>query len=254
MNKVIISIHQPNFFPWLGYFAKIAEASVFVILDEVAYPRNSWVNRVKMARKGGAHWMTCPVRRAASGTPVRDIRINTDDHHWKKDIIGWLQAEYARAPRFQAVMGMVRSMFEADDDSLADFNIKAIRTIARMLELDTSFVLQSELTRDEVRTKRGSERLGWICHELGADIYLAGTGSGTYEVQSVYKRMNIEYRTLAFTHPVYDQSTSSGTFIPGLSVLDALFHVEPQQVAGMLTQTNGAAMTDRPDVEWSIIE
>ena len=35
--RKIVAIHQPNFFPWLGFFDKIRRADVFVFLDDVSY-------------------------------------------------------------------------------------------------------------------------------------------------------------------------------------------------------------------------
>jgi len=31
----VVAIHQPNFFPWLGYFDKMARSQCFVFLDDV---------------------------------------------------------------------------------------------------------------------------------------------------------------------------------------------------------------------------
>ena len=64
----VCAIHQPNFFPWLGYFEKIKRADVFVFLDHVHYPKSgnsmgSWTNRVKINISAHAKWISCPVVR-----------------------------------------------------------------------------------------------------------------------------------------------------------------------------------------------
>jgi hypothetical protein len=41
----IVSICQPHFIPWLGYFNTIHNSSTIVFLNDVQYNRRSWQNR-----------------------------------------------------------------------------------------------------------------------------------------------------------------------------------------------------------------
>ena len=36
----ILAAHQPQYLPWLGFFDKIAQADVFVLLDNVQFKKN----------------------------------------------------------------------------------------------------------------------------------------------------------------------------------------------------------------------
>ena len=42
-----ISIMQPYFLPYIGYWQLIASSDVFVILDDVNYITRGWINRNK---------------------------------------------------------------------------------------------------------------------------------------------------------------------------------------------------------------
>ena len=93
-NKVV-AIHQPTFFPWLGYFNKIARCDQFVVLDSVQFPKKggTWSNRVKLLLNGQAGWVTMPVERnyhgvrsyaemcIDNGTPWRDKLVQTIRRH-----------------------------------------------------------------------------------------------------------------------------------------------------------------------------
>ena len=41
-----ISICQPHFIPWIGYFLMIKKSDKLIFLDDVQYNRRSWQNRV----------------------------------------------------------------------------------------------------------------------------------------------------------------------------------------------------------------
>ena len=45
-----IAIHQPEHFPYEGFFQKMEYSDVFIILDDVQYSKGNWQNRNKFLR------------------------------------------------------------------------------------------------------------------------------------------------------------------------------------------------------------
>ena len=78
----VISIHQPAYLPWLGYFHKILLSDVFVYLDTVQFEKNSFINRNKILGASGSFWLTVPVKtKGHTDKTLMDLEINGD--HWK---------------------------------------------------------------------------------------------------------------------------------------------------------------------------
>src|ERR1700674_5602527 len=132
--SALVAIHQPNFFPWLGYFDNIRPADLFVFLDAVDYSRAgtggmvSWVNRVRLDIQGEARWVTCPLKRLALGEPIRAAEID-DRQPWRRNLIRTLTANYRRAPRFEEALALLQPLIEQPEANLAAFNIRAIQVI-----------------------------------------------------------------------------------------------------------------------------
>jgi hypothetical protein len=82
MNK-IVAIHQPNFFPWLGYFSKIARSDTFIFLDDVQFTKRksgSWSNRVQLLIGDRSLWATAAIDRKYQGLrEIREMRFREND-------------------------------------------------------------------------------------------------------------------------------------------------------------------------------
>ena len=59
---MLISAHQPAFMPWLGYLHKIAVCEKFVILDDVQFEKNSFINRNYIMGHNGPILLTVPIK------------------------------------------------------------------------------------------------------------------------------------------------------------------------------------------------
>lgn len=95
---MILSAHQPAYLPWLGYFHKIAISDVFVILDEVQFEKNSFINRNKIKTSNGSVWMSVPINiDGHMNKTIRDMEIsnkfNWRKKHWKSIYLNYKKAD-----------------------------------------------------------------------------------------------------------------------------------------------------------------
>jgi hypothetical protein len=218
----LVAIHQPNFFPWLGYFDKIRMADTFVFLDAVDYPRSgsggmgSWTNRVRLSIQGEARWVTCPLRRLASGDSILSAEID-DSQPWRKKIVRTLETNYGRAPQFVRSMEFLLPLLESSETNLASFNISAIRAIAQRLGVAARFVRQSEVESEGQAT----ERLISIVKAVGGRAYLVGGGATGYQDDELLRAAGLDVVYQCFVPESYG---SPKGYLPGLSVIDYLMH------------------------------
>ncbi|MBF9231986.1 WbqC family protein [Microvirga alba] len=218
----VVAIHQPNFFPWLGYFDKIRQADVFIFLDAVDYPRSgsggmgSWVNRVRLNIQGKEHWVGCPVKRLPLGAPISAAEID-DQQPWRLKLLRSLQANYGRAEHFKQVMDLLGPLIDAREFNLARFNIAAISSIASYLGLSAEFVLQSQLSVPGEST----ERLIALTKAVGGDTYLTGGGASGYQIDNLFPENGLSLRGQSFTPRPYGPPEK---YIAGLSIIDYLMH------------------------------
>ena len=80
---MIVTIHQPEHLPWLGYFNKMAKAELYVILDSVQFEKNYFQNRNKILSPNGPQWIGIPVKNSGHMTNTIASTQIADDAKWR---------------------------------------------------------------------------------------------------------------------------------------------------------------------------
>lgn len=229
----VVTIHQPNFFPWLGYFDKIARSDVFIFLDDVQFPKTGggvWCNRVKMLVAGEARWVTAPVRRSFHGVASINEIEWADEEPWRAKLLKTLSASYAKAPHFRETMAWLEPLIMLQENNLARYNMTVIRAIADRIGLRHDHCVTSSSLKAQ---GQASELLIDLTRKVGGDCYMCGGGAGGYQEDAAFAVAGLQLRYQAFSHPVYAQLRHKN-FVPGLSVVDALMNVNCIGVNGLL--------------------
>jgi len=222
---MILTVHQPEYLPYIGFFDRISKADVFVILDSVQYQKNGFINRNRIKTAQGWQWLTIPVKRREALKNINEIEIDnqTDwkSKHWKA-----LLYNYNKTPYFKKYADFFEKTYNQNWDLLVDLDIYLIENIMNMLRIKKQIKISSHL---KVQGK-ADDLLVDICKELGADTYLSGPGGKEYMNLDKFKKQNINVVFQEFTHPVYVQQFPKKGFIPNLSIIDLLFNSENSKI------------------------
>lgn len=229
---MIVTIHQPQYLPWLGYFDKADRADIFILLDDVQFKKNEWQNRNKIRTSQGWQWLTVPVLHDF-GQKINEVKIN-NKIDWRKAHLKALQLNYAKAPFYNQTIGIFESIYEKEWENLAQINIHFIEKIVELLGIDTKIVISSKCQVSEDPT----QRLIDLCKGFKADIYLSGKDGHKYMDFGQFEKSGLKVETQDFNHPVYSQQwmkQGKESFISHLSIVDLLFNHGPKSL-GIIRQ------------------
>ncbi len=234
MIRKLVAIHQPNFFPWLGYFDKLARADVFILMDNVQFSKKggTWSNRVKMIVNGEATWITVPVVRSYHGNRnINEMEID-NTIEWRGKISKMMLTNYGKATFFREIYPLFSGLLNIPTANLARYNKVAIYSLAEIIGLDTSkIVIGSTL---EVEGKATDLLINMI-KAVGGNAYLAGGGANGYQEDEKFATGGVELIYQNYNHPIYHQCNTP-SFIFGLSIIDALMNVGFEGIKELLNK------------------
>jgi len=97
---MIVTIHQPNYLPYIGFFHKIAHADTFVIYDTAQYVKDRFDNRNKIKNNDSDMWLTVPIAKKASFKPFNESDIN-NNIFWTKKHMKSIEVSYQKSRFFK---------------------------------------------------------------------------------------------------------------------------------------------------------
>jgi hypothetical protein len=225
---MLVAIHQPNFLPWLGYFDRMVNADLFVLLDHVQFERRNYQNRTVIRLEDEARWLTVPVVQVSQKERIVEKQVDNSQgdgaRGWGPKSFMTLRYAYRKAPYFETYAPRLREILEARWEKLVDLNIATLDFVRDALEIRTPMVRSSELPVEGQR----SGLLLDICRKVGASAFLGGMGgSRDYLDKEAFAAAGMGVEWQDFRPPQYPQC-GAGPFLPGLSALDLLFNCGPR--------------------------
>lgn len=222
---MIVSIMQPAYLPWLGYFDRISKSDIHIVLDHVAMDKNSktkFTNRNKVRTAQGWSWLTVPLQAVSRSedVPINKMKISSDvswsNKHWKT-----IQANYSRARFFKDYSGFFESFYEKPEHSLCALLSESTEYLLTSLKIETNCLRSSDLSPQSKK----AELILDLCKNVGATCYLSGPFGRDYLSPHEFEDAGIELRFHDYVHPEYEQVYKG--FEPYMSIVDLLFNHGP---------------------------
>ena len=182
-----VTIHQPDFLPWLGFMQRWRVSDLLIIYDDAQFIKGGWQNRDKIGTRDGDRWLTVPVlTKGKLGQQIRDVEINhrTD---WQRQHRNTLQAYFGKTPHFKTIYPAVEGIYARNHRLLMELNMELLQWAAESLGIRTPVVFSSSYGFSTSKT----ERILDLLDAVGGTEYITGQGSKAYLDESLFKARNL---------------------------------------------------------------
>jgi hypothetical protein len=138
-----ILIH-PNYFPNIYQFIQIIKAKNILFEVSDNYQKQTFRNRTYIYGANGKLGLFIPVIHTHKNRELfKDVKISYESN-WMDLHLKSLQSAYRSSPYFEYFEDDFIKLYSEKEKFLADFNIKCIKLISNLLDLDLDFKISNE--------------------------------------------------------------------------------------------------------------
>jgi len=212
-----VSVMQPYFFPYLGYFQLIRAADHFVIYDDVNFITRGWINRNRILINGSAAYITVPCKNSSQNRLICNT-LHALNNENREKLVRKVKLAYKNAPHFHNVFPIIQDVIYTDKSSISELAIESIIKTLEYLEMEKS--INKSSSAYENQQLKGVARILDICEQEDAATYINAIGGKKLYSREIFLNKGIELKFLNTSLTAYEQFSEK--FVPGLSIIDVL--------------------------------
>jgi len=216
---MVISIIQPCFVPWLGYFEQIAIADIFVYLDDVQYTKKDWRNNNQLKSPYGSKPIYVPIANASKDILINEALISYNEK-WELSLMNKINEWYKKAPYFNEIIELISPILLDQNEKLVDLNYKLNSSICDYIGIQTPIYYSSDIPKTSIDK---NSRILEICKNFpDIDLLYDGKSAENFIDKGLFEQNGIKVVFQNYIHKPYKQLY--GDFIPYMSILDVLMN------------------------------
>ena len=233
---MVVGIMQPYFFPYIGYWQLMNAVDEYLIVDDVHYMKNGFINRNKVLVNGEPFNFGFPVRKASQNKLICEHETGIDEAVVDK-LLATLKSSYAKAPNFESVYAHVEEVLEFglkdEGRNLAAFLDNGIRLTADKLGIKVPILRTSVDVPLDGEYKRENLVLAY-CRKRNADTYINAIGGTKLYFQNFFRENGVVLKFIHTNDDIsYDQHRAD--FVQNLSIIDVMMYCSKEQIGEMLS-------------------
>lgn len=225
---MVLSGHQPNYWPYPGLLGKIMKSDKFMYVTNVQFEKKSWQKRNRIRTKDGWIYLKVPtITKGKYYQNISDVEIdNTTD--WKTETIKTIGLLYGKAPFYKEYKDFLEDLYLCDWKMLSELNIYIMNFLLEELDSTTEIIYDKQYELIGSKT----EMLVDMCKKTGCDIYLSNIGSAAYVEIEKFIDDGLNHMYIDYVGENYKQQF--GGYEPNLSVLDMLLNCGKEKTQNII--------------------
>jgi len=245
-----LAIMQPYFFPYIGYFQLINAVDKYILLDELFFIKEAWINRNCILNKSSkkTDYISVPLEKKSSNKKICEVKI-FNKFNWKRKFLNAIYLNYKGSLYFEETYNFVERLIDFSTNYISELNKNSITKICEYLQINTrissyetyfneveDLIVQDTFRESSDRKKYPVKvlRILEFCNRENADVFYNAVGGQALYDKRLFCEHNIELGFVKTDNIIYKQFDE--TFYPNLSIIDVMMHNTKDDIREILNQ------------------